>query len=607
MPRKRARRRKIKVACFIAAGLLVWSARESPGTTNDLPPAVQFTSLLVDGHERWSTSRLPAAPGSPKAGAEPPGKSLVDIRIPTGHQELKFTFGPSPAASQQPIRLRYRLEGYETNWHDTGDPMRFVVHFRDSQDVPVGSADFPVHGDSPGWTGTIGTSPFVERRQTVIAPERCRNARIWIPSGGNPDTVGIYVIDDLKVTDLGETGQGSQVLLFDDFESGRDLDSPLGDLDGWVRDGTSLSIAQIVKTGHGSHNHALAVIDDSPDKFGAWDADEKKLLPVMAGDKLLLEWKEMYSVGGCRSETVDYHDLPAGEYRFVVCVASVFGVATGEEAAVAFRVVPPFYSQGWFHGLSLLLGIGLLIGSVRYATWRRFKKRLERLNLQQLVEHERTRIAQDIHDDLGTRLTRISLLSQAVRRDAQNSPHLAPGLDEIYSTVREMTQALDEIVWAVDPQQDSLDSLVSYLAASAQDLLAVAGIKCRFSFPVELPPLTLFPDVRHNLFLAFSEVLNNAIKHAGATEINIGLELGSGHFVLWVHDNGTGFDQTTPPGKNRDAAPTKLPGSGLANLKTRLQKINGELKIESRPGQGTKVIFTVPLQSSRAAIGRSWD
>jgi signal transduction histidine kinase len=565
---------------------------------------VQFTEFLADGQQQLSGARLRTASEARAGAGEPTRTPDSQIRISTGHQRLKFTFGPSLAASKQPIRLRYRLEGYESDWHDIGDPMRFVVHFRDAQNVPVGSADYPVHGDSPGWTGKVETSPFLERSETVTVPDRCSNARIWIPSGGNPDTMGIYVIDDLKVTGLTEAGETNKLLLFDDFETGHDLDNPLGVPDGWVRDGTSLSIAQIVKTGHGTHDHALALIDDAPDKFGAWDADDKNLLPVASGERLLFEWKEMYSVGGCRAESVDYQNLPGGAYRFVVRAVSVFGVPTGEEAAISFRVVPPFYSQGWFHGLCLLLGGGLLAGSVRYAMWRRLQTKIERLYLQQVVEKERARIAQDIHDDLGTRLTRISLISEAVRRDAQNSPKLASGLDEIRSTAIEMTRALDEIVWAVDPQQDSLDSLVSYLASSAQDLLAVARVKCRFSFPVQLPPWVLFPDVRHNLFLAFNEVINNAIKHAHATEVHIGLELGAAHFVLWITDNGCGFDQASALEKPKDATPPRPQGRGLSFLKTRLGKIKGSLDIQSQPGRGTKVVFTVPAQSAATDGGR---
>lgn len=573
------RRLKRAAACSIVACLLGFSvsAEETNWT------GVQFTDFLVDGLQR-----LPEVPQTPES----------KIRFSTEHQGLRFSFAPSPALSKKPVRLRYRLEGYESGWHDTGEPMRFVVHFRDSQNVPVGSADFPVHGESPGWTGEIVTSPFIERHESVVVPDRCTNARIWIPSGGNPDTVGVYVIDNLKVIALAQPGQEEKVLLFDDFQSGRDLDNPLGALDGWMRDGTSLSIAQIAKTGHGTHDHALALIDDSSDKFGAWDAEDTKLLPVKPGDILLFEWKEMYSIGGCGPATVDYKKLPPGEYRFVVSIVSPFGVPTGEQAALSFRVVPPFYMQGWFRGLFLLAGGGLLVGSVRYAVWRRLQRRIESLDMQHLVEKERARIAQDIHDDLGTRLTRISLISEAVRRNAKGSAELASGLDEIRGTAMEMTQALDEIVWAVDPRQDSLESLVSYLAESAQDLLTVAGIKCRFSFPVQLPPWSLFPEVRHNLFLAFKEVLNNAIKHANATEVHIGLELGAARIAIWICDNGHGFapDFEGQP----DDSSRKLRGNGLSNLKARLNKIKGSVEIQSQPGQGTKVVFNVPVQSTVA-------
>jgi signal transduction histidine kinase len=595
--------------CLIVSNLLELNVSGVDGTTNHSVQSVQFTEFLVGGRQQLRGSHFGTSEGGSADAVEEESMRINKIRISTANQQIKFTFGPTQESSKQPIRLRYRLEGYETGWHDIGDPMRFVIHFRDSQDVPVGSADFPVHGDSPEWTGRIETSRFIERKETVVVPDRCSNARIWIPSGGNPDTVGIYVIDNLRVIRLPEAGQEEEVLLFDDFETGRDLDNPLGDVDGWVRDGTSLSIAQVVKTGRGMHDHALALIDDAPDKFGAWDATDKKLLRVKPGEKLLLEWQEMYSVGGNRLASAFYPHLPAGEYRFIVRPVSLFGVPVGEEAALSFQVTPPFYRQGWFQASSLLLGFGLLIGVGRYTARRRLQRQFERLEFEHMVEKERSRIAQDIHDDLGTRLTRVSLLSEAVSRDAGPSSKLSPGLEEISATAKEMTRALDEIVWAVDPKQDSLDSLVSYVTGFAQDLLQMAGIKCRLSFPAQLPSWILLPDVRHNLFLAFSEVLNNVVKHAHAKEVHICLELGSAHFILSITDDGCGFDQTTLLNDETKVGSLHRPaGSGLINLKKRLDNIKGSLVIQCQRGRGTNVIFRVPVQPSSMAVdGRSRD
>src|SRR4029077_12721668 len=135
--------------------------------------------------------------------------------------------------------------------------------------------------------------------------------------------------------------------------------------------------------------------------------------------------------------------------------------------------------------------------------------RLERLEWQRAIEGDRGRIARDIPDALGAGLTQITLLSELARRE---SPHeMEAHLVQISDTARELTQAVDEIVWAVNPRQDTLDGLVSYICQFAQEYLKVAGILCRLDVPASLPPQPLTADVRHNLFLAVKEALNNIV------------------------------------------------------------------------------------------------
>jgi signal transduction histidine kinase len=569
---------------------------------------VEFSEFSVNGQKPLVREQLSNLSVSNSYSAKPAKLRDFKIRVTEGNRKIRITFGPTAASSKLPIRFRYHLAGYETAWHDIDSSMRFVIHFWDAQRQPVGSADFPAHGDSPGWTGKVESSLFVERRETVIVPDRCKIARIWIPSGGNPDTVGIYVIGDIKATKLSQGPHDDEkLLLFDDFESGKDLDNPLGVPDGWVRDGTSLAIAKIVRTGPGRHSHALALIDDSPDKFGAWDTWSNNWLSVKSGEKLLLEWKEMYSIGANRAEDVEYRDLPVGEYRFIVQPVSVFGQPAGEESVLPFQVVPPLYRQRWFLGMVLLVSAGALAGMARYVFWRRLQRKLERMEFQRTVERERSRIAQDIHDDLGTRLTRVSLLSEAARRDAGLSAANLPTLDEISSTAKEMTRALDEIVWAVDPQQDSLDSLVCYLEDTTQDMMRIAGIKCRFSFPTQLPAWTILPDVRHHTFLAFNEALNNVAKHSQATEVKVDLELGPGYFILSLADNGRGFNLPSMAEAGPEKKMVNKPqSSGLLNLRRRLKEINGKIEIYSRPGSGTKISFWLPIRDPDSVNGRKF-
>ena len=169
-------------------------------------------------------------------------------------------------------------------------------------------------------------------------------------------------------------------------------------------------------------------------------------------------------------------------------------------------------------------------------------------------------------------------------------------MERIYDTARELTRAMDEIVWAVNPKFDSLDSLANYLGKFANDYLRAVGIRCRLNIPVQLPSWPLTSEVRHNLFLAFKETLHNIVKHAAASEVKVTLDLDSVGFVLTVEDNGRGFD----PDKLAQEAPTQLDriehGLGLSNIERRLAEIGGACRIQSSPGNGTRVKLQVRLK-----------
>jgi signal transduction histidine kinase len=158
-------------------------------------------------------------------------------------------------------------------------------------------------------------------------------------------------------------------------------------------------------------------------------------------------------------------------------------------------------------------------------------------------------------------------------------------------------RALDEIVWAVDPQHDTLDSLVSYMGKYAQDFLEAANIRCFLDFPIELPTWPLGAETRHNLFLAFKETLNNTLKHAAATEVRISLSLQPDAFVLVVKDNGRGFDPQQQPSADvgRIAG-----GHGLPNLERRLAAIGGRCEVKTSSSEGTRVAFIVAVPTDNA-------
>ena len=292
--------------------------------------------------------------------------------------------------------------------------------------------------------------------------------------------------------------------------------------------------------------------------------------------------------------SANYNYLPPGEYAFHVTACNNDGVWNEAGVELGFTVLPYFWQTPWFRvpaGGLLAVAIG---GLAWFDTRRRMRRKLERSERQRALERERGRIAQDIHDDLGASLTRISMLSQTARGEPENGQQVGTCLDQIYTTARDLTRALSEIVWAINPQHDRLDSLATYLEKFAQDYLRAGGMRCRLDLPLQIPQWPLTAEIRHNLFLAFKEAVNNALRHSGATEVRLSLRVEAEAFVWQLEDNGHGFDSKAAEGGPGSSAS----GNGLPNMRRRLQEIGGQFDIQSAPGQGTRVVFVVPLKPS---------
>jgi signal transduction histidine kinase/ligand-binding sensor domain-containing protein len=290
--------------------------------------------------------------------------------------------------------------------------------------------------------------------------------------------------------------------------------------------------------------------------------------------------------------------LPPGPYTFQVIACNNDGFWNTNGASLSFRVLPWVWQTWWFEILAGAAGAIGVAALARWETRRRVHQRFELLERQRALERERARIARDIHDDLGASLTRISLLSQGVRGELADHQAAAADADQIYATARELTRAMDEIVWAVNPQHDTLDSLVAYLGRFAQNFLGAAGIRCRLDVPLHLPAWPLTSEIRHNTFLAFKEALNNVVKHAQASEVRISLELQAGGFSLIVADNGRGFERDGHNGQAFTRGDEARPagGNGLVNMQKRLEEIGGRCAWDTAPGEGTRVKLAVTVK-----------
>jgi signal transduction histidine kinase/streptogramin lyase len=300
--------------------------------------------------------------------------------------------------------------------------------------------------------------------------------------------------------------------------------------------------------------------------------------------------QDWFEAGARRSAY--YTQLAPGDYRFHVMARNADGVWNEQGASLAFRVLPYFWQTWWFKSATWI-GSALLVGLTVLVVVRRSSRlRLDALERQRALERERGRIARDIHDDLGSNLTRIVMLSESARGGHEKPEDTAAHLAEICQTSRDLTLQLSEIVWAVNPEHDTLDSFANYAGNYARTFLERVGIRCRLDVPIALPALPLDSPLRHNLFLAFKEALNNAAKHAGATAVLVTLALADGCLSLTVQDDGRGFDPAIAAGA----------GNGLANLRRRLSDIGGRCEIESAPGRGARVTFTVPVPHSAGSL-----
>jgi signal transduction histidine kinase len=209
----------------------------------------------------------------------------------------------------------------------------------------------------------------------------------------------------------------------------------------------------------------------------------------------------------------------------------------------------------------------------------------QRAERRREIEQERARVAHDLHDDLGAGLTEVNMLSSLVKSPATSAAEKNRYLDQLTETARVMVTSLDEIVWAVNPRNDTVTSLASYFGSYALRLLDLASIPCGLDVAEDLPDHALDPKFRQELFFAFKEALNNVVRHADATQVWLRISVQHGQLVVVVADNGHGLNS----GAQRVGA------DGMANMEERLKALGGTCEISSEREKGTTVRFRAPL------------
>jgi ligand-binding sensor domain-containing protein/signal transduction histidine kinase len=316
--------------------------------------------------------------------------------------------------------------------------------------------------------------------------------------------------------------------------------------------------------------------------------------------KYKLEGIENHWQDAGENRSVEYSRIPPGTYRFAVIACNNDGVWNDTGAAVTVTMLPYFWQTSWFMALAILTTLGSVAGSVRYVVKQKLQRRIERVERERAIEAERGRIANDIHDDLGSGLTEIIILSELAQSSEISAEAVQADVRKVTGKARALTQSLDEIVWAMNLQNDTLDSFVTYACNFAQEYLQLAKIRCRLDVPAQLPNVPLTADIRHNLFMVLKETLNNIVKHAEASEVWIRIEIEPERFTLSIRDDGRGFrlnptadGPVETEGQNLNS---NLGKDGLVNMRKRLKNIGGQLHLESRAGGGTRVELTIPLR-----------
>ncbi len=247
-------------------------------------------------------------------------------------------------------------------------------------------------------------------------------------------------------------------------------------------------------------------------------------------------------------------------------------------------VVVRFWQTWWFFSLVSFILLAGVAGSVRALEKRKYQFQLRQAEQERALERERTRIAQDLHDDLGSLLTRMSLLGGLLRADKDNPEQVEIHAGKISQSANQTVRSLEEIVWAVRPGSDTLQSLVEYIAHFANELFDGDQMRCRLDLPPDVPARPVPPDVRHNIFLIAKESLTNVLKHSGGSVVNLQVKTDGHSLDLVITDDGKGFDV--------NSAVTDGQRNGLENMRRRTEAVGGHLTVKSEPN-GTRVEFHV--------------
>lgn len=277
-----------------------------------------------------------------------------------------------------------------------------------------------------------------------------------------------------------------------------------------------------------------------------------------------------------------YANLGPGNYRFRVKARNYAG-NWSDEYVINIDILPPFWRTWWFISIAVLILGSIFFLVVRYISQRNLRERILLLEKEQAVEKERTRIASDMHDDLGSGLTKIAILSEVAKKHLAEPEKAIHQLENISSSSRELVDNLQDIIWVLNPRNDSLDNLAAYIREYALKFFEPMNVQLSFEYPANIPAVKLSEEVRRNIFLVMKETFNNIAKHAQGRNILVKLMAVENNIEIVVCDDGKGFETSHIPAFS----------NGLNNMNSRMKQIGGLYEFNSQPGKGTKTRLTL--------------
>lgn len=274
---------------------------------------------------------------------------------------------------------------------------------------------------------------------------------------------------------------------------------------------------------------------------------------------------------------VKYNFLPHGKYRFLVRARNEQGDYTSNITFISLYITPPFWKTTWFYLLLILLTIAILFY-------------LHRLRLQKLlhIEQVRNRLARDLHDDMGSTLSTINILSNmALQQSTFDAAKSKEYMNTISNSTSQMMESMDDIVWSINPANDSTGKIITRMKETAGLILEPRQIDYRFHVHPSVPEIRLSMEARREIFLIFKEAINNIVKYADCKEVEFTLTKNGSLLILEIKDNGKGFQTSSSLSSVR--------GNGLKNMEKRATNLKGKLIIDTGPGKGTRIKLSIPI------------